>query len=175
MAKQATTFSSLTVSKDEYAGRVKLTSRIGTDPTFFPDRAAKIFYRPASDPSAQSAHLMDTGASADNDLKTNVPEPSGPTFVQASLPDSEKASEETPARPAVQSKPSALDTLKDKLLSALPTGSAKDAADEAQKKAAQLAQKDVEIGIMGILHPTVLSSFELEYPCSVFEITLEGL
>ena len=74
----------------------------------------------------------------------------------------------------MESKPSALDTLKDKLLSALPKGTAS-AADDAQKQIAHLAEKDVEIGIMGILHPTVLGSFDLEYPCSVFEFTLEGL
>lgn len=122
---------------------------------------------------------MDTGASAENDLQTNAPEPSGPTFVQASLPEQASASttseSDKPVRPAApQSKPSALDTIKDKLLSALPSG-AGTAMDDAQKKAAQLAEKDVEIGIMGILHPTVLGSFELEYPCSVFEFTLEGL
>ena len=93
--------------------------------------------------------------------------------MQASLPD-DKISSEKPTRPAVESKPSALDTLKDKLLSALPKGTAS-AADDAQKKIAHLAEKDVEIGIMGILHPTVLGSFDLEYPCSVFEFTLEGL
>ena len=118
-----------------------------------------------------------------------MPEPEGPVFVKASLPEdkvgvpedskpSQKEQSEQPTRPAVQSKPSALDSLKDKLLSALPSGaagSASAAADESQKKIAQLAEKDVEIGIMGILHPTVLGSFDLEYPCSVFDFTLEGL
>ncbi|KAG6869306.1 hypothetical protein C0993_000059 [Termitomyces sp. T159_Od127] len=35
------------------------------------------------------------------------------------------------------------------------------------------AQHDVEIGSLGILHPTVLANFEIGYPCSALEFTLE--
>lgn len=154
-------------------------SLLCADPTFFPDRAAKIFYRPATDSSTQSAHLMDTGASAANDIDTNV-EAAEPAFTRAALPEgseqghgSEQAGRESrpkPSRPA-----SALDTLKDKLLSALPGGTGSTGASGAAEAAKQAAQKDVEIGIMGILHPTVLRNFDVEYPCSVFEFTLEQL
>ena len=127
---------------------------------------------------------MDTGASAANDIDTNV-EAAEPAFTRAALPQGaeqsqssgqksevESASESrpTPTRPA-----SALDTLKDKLLSALPGGSGSAGASGAAEAAKQAAQKDVEIGIMGILHPTVLRNFDVEYPCSVFEFTLEQL
>lgn len=122
------------------------------DDTFFPDRAAKIYYRAAADKSAQHAHLLDTGASAYNDLETNV-EPTEPAFVKAA------------AEPRQTGEKSALESIKQKVKAALPS------KDEA--KAA--VTSDIEIGIMGILHPTVLKNYEIDYPCSVFEITLEGL
>jgi len=34
-------------------------------------------------------------------------------------------------------------------------------------------QSEVEIGRIGVLHPTVLEKFEIGYPCSVLEFTLE--
>lgn len=35
------------------------------------------------------------------------------------------------------------------------------------------ATTDQEIGVLGILHPTVLENFEIPYPCSAVEFTLE--
>lgn len=35
------------------------------------------------------------------------------------------------------------------------------------------ASKDVKIGILGVLHPEVLQNFEISYPCSALEFTLE--
>lgn len=32
---------------------------------------------------------------------------------------------------------------------------------------------DIEIGLLGILHPSVLEKFEISYPCSALEFTLE--
>jgi phenylalanyl-tRNA synthetase beta chain len=32
---------------------------------------------------------------------------------------------------------------------------------------------DEEIGVLGILHPAVLENFEIGYPCSAVEFTLE--
>jgi phenylalanyl-tRNA synthetase beta chain len=32
---------------------------------------------------------------------------------------------------------------------------------------------DIELGILGILHPTVLEKFEIQYPCSAVEFSLE--
>ncbi|KAG6911220.1 hypothetical protein DXG01_003087 [Tephrocybe rancida] len=40
-------------------------------------------------------------------------------------------------------------------------------------KAALYAHRDVEIGSLGILHPSVLANFEIGYPCSALEFTLE--
>jgi phenylalanyl-tRNA synthetase beta chain len=85
-------------------------------------------------------------------LQTNVPV-AEPAFVKAA------------AEPKKQEEQSTADSLKEKLKSVLPSAS--------DAKAAFTG--DVEIGIMGILHPTVLINYELDYPCSVFEFTLEGL
>lgn len=40
-------------------------------------------------------------------------------------------------------------------------------------KTALYGQGDMEIGSLGILHPTVLANFEIGYPCSALEFTLE--
>ena len=40
-------------------------------------------------------------------------------------------------------------------------------------KAALSIDGDEEIGVLGILHPTVLEKFEIGYPCSAVEFTLE--
>ena len=50
------------------------------------------------------------------------------------------------------------------------------AATEAQESgtdASRRAAKDVEIGKLGILHPSVLEKFEIGYPCSALEFSLE--
>ena len=40
-------------------------------------------------------------------------------------------------------------------------------------KAALDRADDLEIGVLGILHPSVLEKFEISYPCSALEFTLE--
>jgi phenylalanyl-tRNA synthetase beta chain len=40
-------------------------------------------------------------------------------------------------------------------------------------KAAFHSRKDAEIGTLGVLHPSVLEKFEIGYPCSALEFTLE--
>jgi phenylalanyl-tRNA synthetase beta chain len=34
-------------------------------------------------------------------------------------------------------------------------------------------EKDLQIGTLGILHPSVLAKFEIGYPCSALEFTLD--
>lgn len=34
---------------------------------------------------------------------------------------------------------------------------------------------DVELGMYGVLHPTVLENYDLSYPCSVVEMDIEPL
>lgn len=85
------------------------------DPTFFPGRAATVYYRaPPSSPAF------------------DAPKPTNPT-------------------------PSLATTVKREIQSALNTS----------------ITSDVEIGVLGILHPSVLEKFEISYPCSALEITLE--
>lgn len=42
-----------------------------------------------------------------------------------------------------------------------------------QIKSAVGVSDDQEIGVLGILHPTVLENFEIPFPCSAVEFTLE--
>lgn len=40
-------------------------------------------------------------------------------------------------------------------------------------RCAQIMYKDVSIGKIGVLHPTVLQAFELNHPVSVVEFNME--
>lgn len=40
-------------------------------------------------------------------------------------------------------------------------------------KAAFNDSDDLEVGVLGILHPSVLEKFEITYPCSAVEFNLE--
>lgn len=72
-------------------------------------------------------------------------------------PQAASAARSSDAPPAPEApKEGPLDTLKEKLAPALPTKS-----------------RDVEIGYVGILHPSVLKAYELDFPCSTFEFNLE--
>ena len=68
------------------------------------------------------------------------------------------ASEPTP-QPAASTAASALDTIASGLKAALPGK----------------GSRDIVLGSLGILHPTVLSNFELARPCSALEIDVEPL
>jgi len=117
------------------------------DATYFEGRGAKIFYRP---PLVAGAHT---------------------TFVPAASADEANASatrtEPSPSAPAHEEKPSALDNLKEKFESVLPSSSSSSASHDNK------GGRDIEIGSLGILHPTVLKKFELDYPCSSLEFDVE--
>ena len=142
-----------------------LTTARVADPTFFPNRAAKVFYRPAVDKNAQPAGLLATGAAADNEISTVV-DISETTPTKHAAPTQSSEQDSKPKRTS-----STLDNVKDKLFSALPSTSAPKQSSGPTKASSQ----SIEIGIMGILHPSVLGHYDLEYPCSVFEFTVEGL
>lgn len=105
---------------------IVLNTKRWLDPTYFPGRSAKIYYRP---PVVQGAHI---------------------TFAPVASVNLASATA------TVVSTHSALDGLKQTLSAALPGSS-----------------RDVEIGSLGILHPSVLAAFELDYPCSAMEFDLE--
>ena len=98
------------------------------DSTFFPGRAARIFYRPNANPPYSSSQMSQ-----------------GMQGVEEQPPSTS------------EQKTSVFDSIKAKFTSALPLSS----------------PKDLNIGIIGILHPSVLEKFEISYPCSALEFTLE--
>lgn len=112
------------------------------DPTFFPGRAAKIFYRPKANAKE--------GASGDPLSNPSV------SKEQVSVP------VPTPAAPSSKPSTSTLSNVKDSIKSVAATiiGSGP-------------KSRDVDVGILGILHPTVLANFEIGYPCSALEFDLE--
>lgn len=120
------------------------TEQYGADETFFPGRSAKIFYRPPTSSKPQSIQLVDP------DLET-APDP---------LPDPEVV-----AQNAEASNTTSRTSVADKLR----------ASSEAVTKAfTSSAARDIEIGHLGILHPSVLRNFEIDaFACSALEIDLE--
>lgn len=40
-------------------------------------------------------------------------------------------------------------------------------------KASEYPMREIDVGRIGVLHPTVLEKFEIGYPCSALEFTLE--
>lgn len=75
------------------------------------------------------------------------------------------------AQPETPTKSGPLDTLKDTLSSVLPGHHHRSSKKEGA--AVSAFSRDIEIGQLGILHPTVLKSFELDYPCSSLEFDVE--
>ncbi|GAA6009323.1 hypothetical protein JCM10207_004350 [Rhodosporidiobolus poonsookiae] len=126
------------------------------DATFFPGRSATIFYRPP--PSGVDAHAtLAPLASASTDDAQAAPA-STPALAPISVPSAPAAptaSNDEPKGP--------LETIKDTLVAALPSVAGK----------ATGSARDVEIGQLGILHPSVLGAFELDYPCSTLEFDVE--
>jgi phenylalanyl-tRNA synthetase beta chain len=125
---------------------------------FFPDRAAKIFYRPPASSSEEDnndAHVVDVAFASKEEgsapLPNTIPEPS---FKDKPAGDAAAASSATTATATG----TVLDNLKDTLGKALPSLMTMAAGGSKQKA--------IQIGELGILHPTVLQQFELDYPCS---------
>ncbi|EPQ26368.1 uncharacterized protein PFL1_06016 [Pseudozyma flocculosa PF-1] len=119
------------------------------DNTFFPGRAATIHFRP----------LAASSSSSSTEAKTDGAGPS-----------------------AGQSGSSALDTVKETLGKALNevsdkirggNGSAEAASHTTSGGASGGIGGDLEIGKVGVIHPEVLRSFGIDYPCSSLEFNLE--
>jgi phenylalanyl-tRNA synthetase beta chain len=137
-----------------------------TDATYFPGRSATIYYRPSKTASAP-ARLAPAESADPSDASV---------AVEAS------SSESTPTATTETSSPhhsGPLDTLKEKLSSALPSVLKKHHHEESSSSsstsapAAAALSRDVAIGSLGILHPSVLKSYELDFPCSALEFDLE--
>ena len=100
---------------------------------------------------------------ADSDVKTFLPgrgariiytPPADGATTEARLMDSDGAAAAAAERKPESSSP--LQTLKSALGSALPS-------------------REVEIGVIGVLHPSVLAAFDISYPCSALELNVQAL
>ncbi|BGP40852.1 phenylalanine--tRNA ligase subunit beta [Rhodotorula kratochvilovae] len=130
------------------------------DATYFPGRSADIYYRaPVSGVDAhatlaplQSAHAEDAQAA--------------PASTPPQAPTSTPRPALAPAPEQSEGKKGPLETIKDTLAAALPSvaGGAGAVAEKV---------KDVKIGSLGILHPSVLKAYELDYPASALEFDVE--
>ncbi len=101
------------------------------DATYFPGRAATIYYRPKPATHSQTDVLHAPATST--------------------APTTETAEKSSP-----------LHTITEALKAALPTASA------------WTTGKDIQIGTLGILHPSVLEKFSIVNPCSALEIDVES-
>lgn len=131
-SKRATT-SSLTTVRSFPSPACTSVDLFVPDATYFPNRAAKIYFRP---PLVAGAHLTFAPV-ASFDAANATGKAQGPTSVEPT---------------------STFDNLKEKLVAALPSSG---------------TSRDVEIGSIGILHPTVLKAYELDFPCSAMEFDVD--
>ncbi|GAA5846986.1 hypothetical protein JCM5353_008622 [Sporobolomyces roseus] len=139
------------------------------DATYFPGRSATIYYRQSKTNSAPARLApLESADPSDASVATSAP----------------STSTDTPASTA-ESSPShtgPLGNLKSKLSAALPSVLKKShhhddnetsTTTSSSPASAPVPQRDVAIGSLGILHPSVLKSYELDYPCSTLEFDLE--
>ncbi|CAE6442265.1 unnamed protein product [Rhizoctonia solani] len=130
------------------------------DPTYFPGRAAKIFYRPRKG----------------TETKEPIPLLEDPEVMETA---SSKTAESAPLSPptTTESKPTdVISTIKSTISSVLPSKSqpVKTGLKEGSAESTHPLRSDgvIEIGSLGILHPSVLEKFEIPYPCSALEFDL---
>lgn len=152
------------ISRDDKAAKRGYYLAETDHPTFFPGRAASIFVR-GSTTSATEDALSSHGPPAAPILDSAVTTKATSGSTDIAQPKAEK--DESASVKVTNTLSSAADSL-GKALSDIVSG----------KTASNVAQKvrqggDVDIGLIGVLHPEVLSSFELDYPCSALEFDLE--
>lgn len=150
--------------------RYRSALRARADATYLPGRGAKVFYRPK--PSVSDADLAEPTPSTAPSAASAAPASSG----------SESQNDKSKSGP--------LHTLAENLKSVLPghhshhhgeksveqSSSVTSAVKDAVRSTASAAgSRDMVIGSLGILHPSVLGHFELARPCSCVEIDVEPL
>ncbi|GAA6059487.1 hypothetical protein JCM10212_002230 [Sporobolomyces blumeae] len=148
------------------------------DATYFPGRSATIYYRRSKSAAGPSTLAPVASANpSDAQVAPTVPTPAAPS----------SSTESAPASSSSHHHSGPLDTLKSTLSSALPSVLKKHhhKSDEAESSssapsdavaaaaASVSSPRDLAIGSLGILHPSVLKSYELDYPCSALEFDLE--
>ncbi|CAE6428386.1 unnamed protein product [Rhizoctonia solani] len=132
------------------------------DPTYFPGRAAKIFYRPRKG----------------TETKEPTPLLEDPDVMETA---SSKTAESAPLSPITniikESKPTdVISSIKSTITSVLPSKvhPVKTGLKEGSAESTHPPRSDgvIELGSLGILHPSVLEKFEIPYPCSALEFDL---
>ncbi|KAG8780352.1 phenylalanine--tRNA ligase subunit beta [Ceratobasidium sp. 428] len=133
------------------------------DATYFPGRAAKIFYRPrAGTASKQSVPVLEDPVVMDTAASKGA--------ESALLPTSTTSPDPKPKSTSVVA--SITDKIKSVFPSSSTSASAKHKEGSSESTHAARADGAIEIGSLGILHPTVLANFEIPYPCSALEFDL---
>ncbi|KAB5595475.1 Phenylalanyl-tRNA synthetase beta chain [Ceratobasidium theobromae] len=132
------------------------------DPTYFPGRAAKIFYRPRRGtetrepkPLVEDPEIMDTAATK--------------TAESAILPSATAEPTKTKVAQVVSTITSAIKDVVPSASQPVKTGLKEGSAESTHPPR---SDGSIEIGSLGILHPSVLESFEIPYPCSALEFDL---
>lgn len=120
------------------------------DPTFFPGRAATIYYRP------KATTKTDASLTTDPSINPLVGASASKQEASSTLPDL------TSNDRATTEPKSTLANVKSTIKSAFGAGGGSGPAS-----------RDVNVGTLGILHPTVLQNFDIGYPCSALELDLE--
>lgn len=143
-----------------------------TDPTFFPGRAAKIFFRPGPGASAAAS----SSAAKAVELPSELPPASESASVPLPQQASGAAAEASKAKSSDSDKgplASVADTLGRALADVTSAASEASSGLKRRLHSASHPSGAVEIGTLGVVHPEVLKAFEIDYPCSAMEFDLE--
>ncbi|KAF8760272.1 phenylalanyl-tRNA synthetase subunit beta [Rhizoctonia solani] len=133
------------------------------DPTYFPGRAAKIFYRPRKGTETKEPTPLLEDSTVIDTASSKTAESAPLTATPAATTATSKASE-------------LLSNIKSTISSVIasPLEPVKTGLKEGSAESTHPPRADgvIEIGSLGILHPSVLEKFEIPYPCSALEFDL---
>lgn len=156
------------ISKEDKSKLKGYYLQASSNPTFFPGRAATIYYRAPPQPPATTDDLSSHGPPSAPILDSAVT--SKLTAGSTDLAQSQLGGKQSTGEKVAEVVSTTAEAM-GKALADILGGSSQSALTRRLK--AGDGKGDVEIGYIGVLHPQVLASFEIDLPCSAMEFDLE--
>jgi phenylalanyl-tRNA synthetase beta chain len=138
-----------------------------TSPTFFPGRAATIHYRAPMPVTTSTQDAKVAPPVLDSTVKSNTTATTIDDTTETSKPQADAKGERV-----TDTLSTTVDAM-GKALADILGGNNQSSLLRKLKSAGDKGGGDIEIGQIGVLHPEVLSAFELDLPCSAMEFDLE--
>lgn len=159
------------ISKNDISKSKGYYLEASSNPTFFPGRAATIYYRVPPQAPATTNDLSSHGPHSAPILDSAVTSKSTTGSTDLAQPSSSHTEKQSTTSEKISDAVSTTVDAMGKALTDILGGSSQNALTRRLKAGG--GKGDVEIGHIGVLHPQVLESFELDLPCSAMEFDLE--